>query len=118
MLLQAPVVALFKSLPMLTDVAILCGFSFFVFGTVAVQLFAGVMQNRWVLASDVSAGVAVSSVFLQPAVSAVKGASHACTHQPTASYEMPLSMLHAGAVLLTWHLQAWMPATTAMSATR
>jgi hypothetical protein len=41
-----PVLTLLHALPMLSDVAILCLFAMFVFGFVAVQMFAGVMQNR------------------------------------------------------------------------
>lgn len=43
---QVPVLTLLHALPMLSDVAILCLFAMFVFGIVAVQMFAGVMQNR------------------------------------------------------------------------
>lgn len=35
-----------KALPMLLDVLVLCLFAFFIFGVVAVQLFAGVLRNR------------------------------------------------------------------------
>lgn len=43
---QAPVVALLRSLPQLADVLVLCAFAFFLFGVVAVQLFAGALRNR------------------------------------------------------------------------
>jgi hypothetical protein len=43
---QVPVLTLLHALPMLSDVAILCLFAMFVFGIVAVQMFAGVMRNR------------------------------------------------------------------------
>jgi len=46
--LRTPVVTLLKSLPMLSNVAMLCLFAFFIFGIVAVQLFAGALQYRWV----------------------------------------------------------------------
>jgi hypothetical protein len=85
MLLQAPVVALFKSLPMLTDVAILCGFSFFVFGTVAVQLFAGAMHNRWVLAARMTAGFAWSCPLMPYGVFAGSGGPQPTTYKPTSS---------------------------------
>jgi hypothetical protein len=44
--MQVPVLTLLHALPMLSDVAILCLFAMFVFGIVAVQMFAGVMRNR------------------------------------------------------------------------
>eukprot|EP00803_Ostreobium_quekettii_P004183 evm.model.scf_87.8 EVM.evm.TU.scf_87.8 scf_87:120717-129538(-) len=40
------VVTLFRSLPMLFDVLILCAFAFFIFGIVGIQLFSGVLRNR------------------------------------------------------------------------
>ena len=43
---QAPVLALLRALPMLVDVLLLCAFVFFVFGVVAVQLFAGALRYR------------------------------------------------------------------------
>lgn len=46
--LQVPVATLAKALPMLLDVLLLCLFAFFVFGIVAVQLFAGALRNRCV----------------------------------------------------------------------
>ena len=39
--------ALLRSLPMLMDVMVLCAFTFFMFGVVALQLFAGALRNRW-----------------------------------------------------------------------
>lgn len=36
-----------KSLPMLLDVILLCAFTFFIFGIVAVQLFSGQLRFRW-----------------------------------------------------------------------
>lgn len=45
--LQVPVATLAKALPMLLDVLLLCLFAFFVFGIVAVQLFAGALRNRY-----------------------------------------------------------------------
>jgi hypothetical protein len=44
-LAQVPVATLVKALPMLMDVAVLCAFAFFIFGVVAVQLFAGALRN-------------------------------------------------------------------------
>ncbi|GLC39690.1 Caveolin-2 [Pleodorina starrii] len=40
------VTTMLASMPMLLDVFFLCGFTFFVWGIVAVQLFAGVLKNR------------------------------------------------------------------------
>lgn len=44
--LQVLVATLAKSVPMLLDVGLLCLFAFFVFGVVAVQLFAGALRSR------------------------------------------------------------------------
>jgi hypothetical protein len=44
---QVLVMTLLQSLPMLLDVLVLCAFAFFIFGIVGVQLFAGMLQNRW-----------------------------------------------------------------------
>jgi hypothetical protein len=54
-LLQVPVATLAKALPMLLDVLVLCLFAFFVFGVVAVQLFAGALRNRYVGLGGMSA---------------------------------------------------------------
>lgn len=43
---QAPVLALLRSLPMLMDVMLLCVFTFFMFGVVALQLLSGTFRNR------------------------------------------------------------------------
>jgi hypothetical protein len=51
-LLQVPVATLAKALPMLLDVLVLCLFAFFVFGVVAVQLFAGALRSRCVGTCD------------------------------------------------------------------
>ncbi|KAG2498044.1 hypothetical protein HYH03_003805 [Edaphochlamys debaryana] len=40
------VATIFSSLPMLVDVFVLCAFTFFMFGIVAVQLFAGILRFR------------------------------------------------------------------------
>eukprot|EP00198_Chlamydomonas_reinhardtii_P012109 XP_001701446.1 voltage-gated Ca2+ channel, alpha subunit [Chlamydomonas reinhardtii] len=40
------VTTMLSSLPMLMDVFVLCAFCFFMFGIIAVQLFAGVLRNR------------------------------------------------------------------------
>lgn len=47
---QVPVLALLRSLPMLGDVLLLCAFVFFLFGVIAVQLFAGALRNRCAVA--------------------------------------------------------------------
>ncbi|GLI71626.1 hypothetical protein VaNZ11_016896 [Volvox africanus] len=44
--MQVLVTTMIGSLPMLFDVFALCAFTFFMFGIVAVQLFAGVLRNR------------------------------------------------------------------------
>lgn len=59
--LQAPVATLAKALPMLLDVLLLCLFAFFVFGIVAVQLFAGALRNRYVRSHLLSASRAANS---------------------------------------------------------
>lgn len=43
---QALVVTMIGSLGQLSNVAVLCAFVFLVFGIIAVQLFAGVLDNR------------------------------------------------------------------------
>ncbi|GIL93480.1 hypothetical protein Vretifemale_20875, partial [Volvox reticuliferus] len=40
------VTTMIESMPMLIDVALLCAFTFFIWGIVAVQLFAGALRNR------------------------------------------------------------------------
>lgn len=59
--LQVPVATLAKALPWLLDVLVLCLFAFFVFGVVAVQLFAGALRSRCVPAHTVHASTAASS---------------------------------------------------------
>ncbi|GIL68548.1 hypothetical protein Vafri_21814 [Volvox africanus] len=44
--MQVLVTTMIGSLPMLFDVFVLCAFTFFMFGIVAVQLFAGALRNR------------------------------------------------------------------------
>ncbi|GIL88323.1 hypothetical protein Vretifemale_16288 [Volvox reticuliferus] len=44
--MQVLVTTMIGSLPMLFDVFMLCAFTFFMFGIVAVQLFAGALRNR------------------------------------------------------------------------
>lgn len=46
--MQVLVETMIESMPMLIDVFILCAFTFFIFGLVAVQLFAGALRYRCV----------------------------------------------------------------------
>jgi hypothetical protein len=55
------VATLAKALPMLLDVLLLCLFAFFVFGIVAVQLFAGALRNRYVRSHALPVSRAASS---------------------------------------------------------
>lgn len=60
--LQVPVVTLLHALPQLVDVGILCGFALLIFGIVGVQMFAGVLRNRYGMpAESFTATVAVCS---------------------------------------------------------
>lgn len=44
---QKLVTTLLQSLPMLFDVLLLCGFAFFIFGIVGIQLFSGALRYRY-----------------------------------------------------------------------
>ena len=46
---QVLVTTMIAALPMLIVVLFLCAFTFFIWGLVAVQLFAGALRNRWAL---------------------------------------------------------------------